>query len=271
MTSDTPPIEIVLRAPIQETIENSAVKFSQECMKDLKLCWYRVKKSANDKELPNVLIKNASSTLSIEKITNITTVIDESVGSNVENLDITLRGLPDNSPHEQYRDFIYQTIENIKSSGWKHYYFPSDPRISGSQIEKIITPDGVLGQSVLSHPWLDPDYKTPLDRWLKIGSFYNWYFYNDGVYLNLKAWRHNSKENPAQTGVYLITLEFMSEREFWNDGVSNEKDRLNWKELLPARINTYHATRLKIEEEARNAGIEIDESYQDPKIHALEQ
>ena len=67
------------------------------------------------------------------------------------------------------------------------------------------------------------------------------------------------------------TLEFQSEREFWLDGITDKKERLRWKELLPERLNAYHKSRLELEEKARAAGIEIDESYQDPPIHALEQ
>jgi hypothetical protein len=269
MTNKTAPIEVTLHAPIQDILSNSTAEFSQECMRDLGLCWYKIDKSANDKNLPDAVIKSTASTLNLPQATNITIVIDEHVGSNVENIDITLRGLPDNSTHEQYKTFIYQLINSIKSSGWKHYYFVEDPRIPGSQAGKIDSPENVLGHFVSSHPWLDPDYSIDIDRWLKISPFYNWYFYNDGAYLNLKAWRHDSKDNPTKTGTYLITLEFQSEMEFWKSGITDEKDRLRWKELLPARLNGYHEARLMIEKKARDAGIEIDESYQDPPIHAL--
>ncbi|MHC8354342.1 hypothetical protein ACYZTL_03660 [Pseudomonas sp. LB3P81] len=65
--------------------------------------------------------------------------------------------------------------------------------------------------------------------------------------------------------------EFLTEREFWKSGITDEKDRLNWIDLLPAGINSFHAMRLKSEEKTRAVGIEIDESYQDPPIHALGQ
>ncbi|MCO8314277.1 hypothetical protein [Pseudomonas mandelii] len=269
MKNKIAPIEITLHAPIQNILDSSTTEFSQECMKDLELCWYKIDRSANDQNLPDVLVKNATSTIDIEKATNITIAIDERVGNSIENIDITLRGLPDNSTHEQYRDFIFQLIKNIKSSGWKRYYFPSAPRISGSQAAKIDTPDKVLGHYTSSHPWLDPDFLTDIDHWLKISPFYNWYFYNEGAYLHLKAWRHDSKDNPTKTGTYLITMEFMTEREYWVSGFSEDKDKARWTELLPARLKSYQETRRIIEEKARAKGIEIDESYQDPPIHAL--
>lgn len=270
MTNGPATVEVTLHTPIAEVIDRSTTKFNQECMKELELCWYKIDKSANDKDLPDALIKNATSELTLKKATNITIVIDEKIGSNVENIDITLRGLPDNSTHEQNRNYIFQIIENIKSAGWKHYYFPSAPRVSGSQSAKIDSPNKVLGHYTSSHPWLDPDYPIDIDRWLKISSFYDWYFYNDGAYLHLKAWRHDSKDSPMKTGTYLITLEFMTEREYWVSGFSEDEDKARWAELLPARLKSYEETRRLVEEKIRAKGIEIDETYQDPPIKALE-
>ncbi|PHN20918.1 hypothetical protein AO240_11775 [Pseudomonas sp. ICMP 460] len=164
--------------------------------------------------------------------------------------------------------FISQLIDRVKNSGWKHYYFPSNPRISGSQAAKIMTPDKVLERPVLGHPWLDPDYKPDLEQWLKT-SVYEWYFYNDGAYLSVNARRNDSKDNPTKTGTYLITMEFLTERQYWVSDFDEDKDRANWKELLPARLKKYQDARRDIEDKARANGIEIDESYQDPPIKAL--
>lgn len=264
------PIEIQLHSPIKSTIEKSPIEFSKECMSELELCWYKIDKSANDKNLPTIAVKNIASTLTVDQITGISILIDERVGDKIENIAISLRGLPDNNTHEDYKVFIEKLIENIKSAGWQYYYYPHDPRIAGSQASKIDTPDKVLGASVLSHPWLDPDYPTTIDRWLKISPFYNWYFYNDGAYLHLKAWRHDSKDNPTKTGTYLITLELMTERDFWVSGFSEDNDKAMWKELLPARLKSYQESRRIVEEKARAKGIEIDENYQNPPIKALE-
>ncbi|MHC8386633.1 hypothetical protein ACYZTM_00900 [Pseudomonas sp. MDT2-39-1] len=270
MNNKIPPTEITLNATIQNTLDKNSNKFSSACMKDLELCWYKINKSANDKCLPDTIITTDSSSLHLNQTTNITIVVDERVGNQVEDIDVTLRGLPDNSTHEQYKTFIYQLIESIKSSGWEHYYFVEDPRIPGSQVLKIDSPDNVLGYHVSSHPWLDPEYPIDIDCWLKISPFYNWYFYNDGVHLNLKAWRHDSKDNPTKTGTYLITLEFLSEREFWKSSIP-ENERNRGTDLLPEKLNSFHQTRLIIEQKARAAGIEIDESYHDPSIKAFEQ
>ncbi|WP_421556186.1 hypothetical protein [Pseudomonas kitaguniensis] len=269
MTGKDSFIEVALHAPIKAVLDGSTQPFSQECMKHLKLCWYKFEKSANDKNLPGVTIKNSDSTLVIPKVTSVTIVIDDRVGDNIEGVDISLRGLPDNSTHQQNIDFIYQLIENLLSSGWKHYYFLGDPRISGAEARKVDVPGRVLGEYVSSHPWLDPHYKPDFNQWMKIGAFYDWYFYNNNTYLNLKAWRHDSKDNPAETGTYLITMGFATEREYWVSGFTEDKDKAHWKELLPGELEVSKKRRLRLEKKARAAGIEIDETYQDPPINAL--
>lgn len=271
MTKTPPNIEVILGAPIAETIDKSPIKFSQECLKHLNLCWYKIKRSANEKNLPSAQIRYGSDTTKLEYVTHISTVIDGKVSNNVEGIDVMLRGLPDNSSHEQNRDFIYEIIETLKSSGWKHFFPPDDPRISGTEASKISTPELVLGEVVSSHPWLDPDYKPDMDKWLQIGMFYAWHFYNNGAHLTLKAWRQNSEQNPTQRGTYLITMEFNTEHEYWMSGFTETKERARWKELLPENLKQYHARRLLIEEKARAAGIEIDEAYQDPPIQVLKQ
>lgn len=269
MTNKSSTIELALHAPIQLVVSRSPVKFSQECMQNLGMCWYEVSNSANNKNLPTVVIKTPHGLLDVPQVTGVTIVEDDRVGSDVENIDLSLRGLPDNSTHEQNRDFIYSLIEVIKSAGWKHYYSPGDPRISGSQANKINAPDNVLGAYVSSHPWFDPDYKMDMGNWVKVRAFYRWCFYSDGDYLTLKAWRNDSSADPAMKGTYLITMEFRTEEDFWMQEFSGDKDRANWKALLPARLKKYQEGRFVLEEKARAAGIEIDETYKDPPIQAL--
>lgn len=269
MTNHSEIIEIELLSPIKTITAHTPIPFTESCMPQVNICWYKIQKSANDTDLPTINVKNNGSILSLEQAVNITVALDKDTTENIENLNVILRGLPKGSTHEQYRDLIFSLIGKIQKSGWSHFYFPEDPRISGSQTEKISSPDEVFGRYVGSHPWLDPDYQLDLKRWLQIGSFYRWYFYKDGIYLNLKAWKQKDSQDPAEKATYLITLDFKSESEFWRDGITDKKERQRWKELLPERLNAYHKTRLELEEKARAAGIEIDEIYQDPPIQAL--
>jgi hypothetical protein len=269
MTNQSEIIEIELLSPIKTITARTPIPFTESCMPQVNICWYKIQKSANDTDLPTINVKNNGSILSLEQAVNTTVALDKDTTEHIENLNVILRGLPKESTHEQYRDLIFTLIGKIQKSGWSHFYFPEDPRISGSQMEKISSPDEVLGRYVGSHPWLDPDYRLDLKRWLQIGSFYRWYFYKDGIYLNLKAWKQNDSQDPTEKATYLITLDFKSESEFWRDGITDKKERQRWKELLPERLIAYHKTRLEQEEKARAAGIEIDETYQDPPIQAL--
>ncbi|MGY2293344.1 hypothetical protein ACW9H6_26825 [Pseudomonas sp. SDO528_S397] len=262
-------IQLSINTSIQENIDHSAITFPKDCIKKLSLCWYEFSKSANESLLPEVAIKTAASSLTLKQVTNITMLIDKRIGEDVEDINISLQGLPDNTTHEENIAQISALLADIRDAGWTHFFMPEDPRISGSQADKIATPATVLGQYVGSHPWLDPDYQLDLKRWLEIGSFYNWYFYNNGIYLHLKAWKRDDETAPSEKATYLTSLEFKSERAFWTTGITDESDRTNWKSLLPKRLENYRAIRLAIETKARASGIEIDETYQDPPIQAL--
>ncbi|AIS13081.1 hypothetical protein JM49_15880 [Pseudomonas chlororaphis subsp. aurantiaca] len=262
-------IHIDLNGRAQNLLQNSPIEFSKDCMDTVDMCWYKIQNPSSS-NLPSVDIGFDNDTLNINQVSDITTAVSKEFGENLSNLKLTLRGLPDNSLHEDQRDFIYALINSIKAVGWQHYFFPSNPRVNGSQARKINSPDDVLGFYVSSHPWLDPDYEMDMDSWHKVGSFYNWYFFKDGFHLNLRAWRKNSKDTPDERGTYLITLNFKTEELYWLSGFEEKNERRNWRELLPARLKKYAEMRQEREEKVRTAGIEVDESYQDPQIKALE-
>lgn len=267
MADNQPLIQIQLRQNIKDLISNSPLKFEEECMAQVNMCWYKIGASFNSENLPSVVIDKD---LKLDQVASVSIAIDKDVGHDIENLELSIRSLPDNSKHEAYQGFLYDLIKEIKSAGWKHYYSPSDPRISGSQIDKVATPNKVLGEYVLSHPWLDPDYKIDLEQWLKVDDFYNWHFYKDGNHLKLQAWRHDSDDQPKERGTYLVSLSFTTEREYWVASFSETKDKARWKELLPGRLEEFKGIRNVREKKAIDAGIEIDTSYQDPPIKELD-
>jgi hypothetical protein len=269
MSVEKPLIKLELEQSIEALTAESPIEFSKECLDEADMCWYKINRTGSDPLLPSFQIQQSGRILLLQQATDISIASTQRIDESVQNFNITLRGLPDNSPHEETQKFIYTLIGDIKEAGWQHYYFPSDPRISGTQADKIDSPDEVLGSYVMSHPWLDPEHQIDLQRWLKFGSFYNWYFYNDGSYLHLRAWRRDSDSAPMEKATYLITLEFLTESAYWLSGFSDEDDKARWKELLPARLDDYRQHREKQEERAREAGIEIDEAYQDPPIKAL--
>jgi len=268
MQKEKPIIEINLQEDINVVMARSPLPFKPDCLKSSNVCWYSISNSHNSKTLPTASIKTGKYTLLLKNAARITTDIWGNQGNQIENIDITLRGLPDDSLHEDSQEALYHLINGLQRAGWKHYYRRSDPRISGKEMDKIDLPREVLEKGVSSHPWLDPNYKIDKERWLKIGSFYNWYFYNNDSYLHLRAWRQLSKHHPNERGTYLITLKFSTETEFWQTPFQGE-DELRWKELLPNELAIAKKQREELESKARAAGIEIDESYQDPLIIAL--
>ncbi|AWM89333.1 hypothetical protein DJ564_00240 [Pseudomonas sp. 31-12] len=264
--SKKPLIEIQMSETVKDVMSNSPVTFLQDCLLQANMCFYKFDKSFGDDDLPSVVVNK---TLHIDQVVGVKIAVNQDVSEAVENLELTIRSIPSNSRHEEYQAFIYDFIKVIKNSGWSNYYAPSDPRISGSQLEKIASPAEVLGSYVMSHPWLDPDYEISLDKWLEIGKFYNWHFYNDGTYLTLRAWRRDSDDAPNDRATYLITLTFKSESAYWRSAFGKEEDKKRWKELLPGLLLKYKKQRRDLEEKAADAGIEVDSSYKDPTIQAL--
>jgi len=184
-------------------------------------------------------------------------------------VELTLRGVPSRSDVPVAKQFAYGVIHNILDAGWVGYIYPDEPRISGKESLKLSDCRKVLGHWVLVHPCFDPLYEMTDEQWLSVDGFYNWYFYKDGYYLKFKAWRSRGETDPPGQASYLFTVELNSEQEFWLEAFEGE-DRLRWKELMPALLEKYQAGRKMIESEAEHAGIEINRSYQDPPISALE-
>tara|TARA_R110000796_G_scaffold141183_3_gene257360 strand:+ start:1470 stop:2369 length:900 start_codon:yes stop_codon:yes gene_type:complete len=266
--SDNPKIQIRLEQSIDELLKSSPLPFAKDCLEPVGMCWYEVSKRFAALDLPSVEIIQGHHELHLDQVTQLTVVINEALGTDIQNISMVVRGLPDDSPHEAQKAFIYQLIFQLGAAGWQHVYHPGDPRIPGTEADKIDTPRLIFGQFVASHPWLDPQHEPSLEHWLKVGNFYNWFFHNAGAYLHLKAQRRNSRAAPADTGTYLISLEFLSESAKWR-GDFEQMDKDNWQQLLPERLQQYRQQREALEAQARQAGIVIDESYQDPPIKAL--
>ncbi len=268
MEGQTTTVEISLHEDIKDVIARSPIPFKPDCLAAVGVCWYEMSRSPNSKELPTASVKTGSHTLLLKNTSRISTAVFDRYGSKIENIEIILRGLPDDSLHEDYQEAIYTLINGLQRADWKHYYHMSDPRISGKEMDKINTPEEILNTQVFSHPWLDPNYKIDLKRWFEIGPSYNWYFFNKDSYLHLQARHWLSKKAPEERGTYLVSLKFSTEAEFWRTPFQG-KDKLRWKELLPDELVIAKKQRKELEAKARAAGIEIDELYQDPPITAL--
>ncbi|GLH33862.1 hypothetical protein BR1R5_32500 [Pseudomonas sp. BR1R-5] len=191
-------------------------------------------------------------------------------GNNIDKANITLGGVEPESEHTQAIDYFYRQVGKLQESGWLRYIFPDEARVSGSQAHKLNDARSILGVPVETGPWNDPTLKLTKEEWLAMPMFSSWYFYKDGTYLLLQVQRQKSEIAPEERGSYLFTLTFESETEFYKSFVEGEKDRKDWKALVPAELKRMAQERAQTEARLKKMGIAIDESYQDPPIKALE-
>ena len=98
-----------------------------------------------------------------------------------------------------------------------------------------------------------------------------WIFHADGVYLKVSLMQSNMGGFVGKT-TYLLSIRIQSEFSFYGIGYfsGNSEKMDNWKTLLPAELQKYHANRLKTEAALKEQGYTIDTTYQDPPIKALQ-
>ena len=262
-------IEIIIDQPIDTLLENYPSTFSTECLAPVDICWHTVTNRFSSSDLPSVTVKGEAQTLlTIQDVGDLTVVINKRRGPEIRDVSLTIRALPDDSLHSEQKDFIYQILRQLMSSGWEHMYrFPA-ARIPGSESHKLNDAENVLGEYALTHPWFDPRIEASIEQWIQYGSAYSWFFYQVGTYLNVSIQRRDSQTEPKDRGTYLIQIKLMDESSYWRQHFSGEQLN-NWQQLLPELLEQYRQSRESREAKARAAGIKIEESYQDPPIKAL--
>ena len=262
-------IEIMLNQSIDTLLDRHPSTFSIDCLDPVNVCWYKVRNRFSSPDLPSVTVMgDAGSLLELDNVGSITIAIDELLGREIRDIDFSIRGLPDDSPHSENKDFVYILLQDLIHSGWSHmYHFPA-ARIPGSQADKIPDSQYILGEYSLAHPWFDPRYESSLENWIKSDRTLHWYLHQDANYLHIKVRRNNSSTEPNGRGTYLISLELMSESSYWRKHFG-QKQKDSWQQLLPELLEQYRQDRAAMEAKARAAGIEIEEDYRDPPIRAL--
>ncbi len=263
-------VELLLGHSVQELLDKSPVKISSDCSERLGLCYHDFDFPFSSAALPVVSIRTEHTTLNLDHVVAFSVLDnDKRIQGRLESVRLTLRGVPSRSDVPVAKQFAYGIIHKILDTGWAKYVFPDEPRIAGR--ESVNLPDcrKVFGYHVLVHPCFDPLYEMSDQQWLGADSFYNWYFYRDGYYLRFKAWRSRDQRDPPGQASYLFNVEVKSEQEFWLLHFKNE-DKVQWKALLPALLEKYRLRREEIETQVERTGIEINRSYQDPPISALE-
>ncbi|MDR8367735.1 hypothetical protein [Pseudomonas sp. JL3] len=263
MKNEAVNMSVELGSPVETLLKKGPLEFTADCLDAVNMCWYEIRRGGKDQALMNVTVTQPDSSLEIKQVVGLNVVVDGDVTQDVEEVVLTLRGLPDNSSHEENKKLVYKLISDLKVGGWRKYYFPSDPRISSSELNKFDWKDDVFGGTPLSHPLFDPDHEMSLDDWLAGDGFYDWYLYSGHYISHIKVQRRNSATDPSRTGVYLVKIEFKSLDNFWRTDFE-EAVRPRWKELFPAHLQQLLQRRSETEDQAQAAGVKIDESYKAP-------
>ena len=261
-------INVNFGGAVVDLINGSPLKFSTDCLDAVRMCWYEISRGGKNQSLMNISINWPEGTSLIKNAVDLTVVVNERETKNVDHFMVTLRGLPDNSSHEENKKLVYALISDLKASGWQKYYFPSAPRIPGAELSKFDWKDSVFGKTPLTHPLFDVDYEMSLSDWLATNGFYDWYMYSGDYISHVAVQRSNSSADPARTGAYLIDIEFMSLYKFWSRDFESAV-RPKWKELFPAHLQRLLNKRLSTEALAKAAGVSIDEGYQPPNMERV--
>jgi hypothetical protein len=264
-------MDIALGGSVNGFIKSSPVEISSDCSERLHLCFHEFDFPSSAKSLPTVSVHHGLGVLSLDHVVGMNIFENfEWMEGKLKSVDLTLRGVPSRSDVPVAKNFAYSVIQKILDGGWTRYISTRDPRIPGNESAKLLKCEKHFDELMLSAPCFDPGYEMSDEQWWNVGMFYYWYFYKDGFYLTLKAWRSRGEKDPVRHASYLFTLEFESEQKFWLSAFQGE-DRVKWKELLPALLEKHKLRRKKLEDDAERAGIAIDRTYQDPPIAALQQ
>ncbi len=263
-------VSLSMGAEIADFLGGSPINLSSECMKKLDLCYHKYRKPFSSLILPDVDVLVGGASLRFEHVIGLNVIDDiPRTQGKIDDIRLTLRGVPSYSKTPVAKEFAYGVITQILGAGWKRYIYRFDPRIAGSESEKFeACGSQACGKVTMTPPRFDPYYQMSDEQWQSDG-FYNWYFYKDGYYLDFGAWSSRSEKDPVGQASYLFSVEVKSEKEFWREAFES-KDKPRWVELLPAKLEHYQTRREATEEQAERAGIEIDRTYQDAPIFVLE-
>ena len=167
----------------------------------------------------------------------------------------------DTISHLEARDAMMRMLRTLQQAGWRRYIYRAEPRVKSRSSLLHAYADNLNG--------LDLNYVPTLQEWMRLGEKANWYLYADGAYLTMQFMRDETRMHPDQPGAYLLTFELKTEAED-TKGYFAPDDKKRWKELWPARNSALQQERAAAEVKARAQGLEIDTTYQDPPILALQ-
>ncbi|MDP9648132.1 hypothetical protein [Paraburkholderia caledonica] len=218
-------------------------------------------------DLGTVQFVNGNHSFVIDNVLSMIGFAAENVPEGIYEWNISFGVSPEQADtHEAARDRVMKLLAQLRASGWKRYVDVGDPRLQGRAAWHYGASFPVAVYS------LDSEYTPTQDEWnAMLRHTPRWIFYGDGAYLTLSVMESNMGGFVGKS-TYLLTVDVKSEYAFYGLGYfpGNAEKIHNWKALLPAELEKYHAMRLKTEAALRAQGSAIDTTYQDPPIKALQ-
>lgn len=168
-------------------------------------------------------------------------------------------------PHQLARDRLFELLGTMRRAGWRRFLSYSNPRLTGPQAVRY----AIFKHGVYS---LDPDYKPDMQEWMRLNEFMPcWDLWAEGTYLTLMVMDEPALRRPDQPGVYMFSIDILSESAEYQRYFTEVEDMRRWKQLIPPEIRRLQALRARTEASLRTQGYVIDETYRDPPILALGQ
>lgn len=203
----------------------------------------------------------------IDNVLSIMATADSDVSEGIYEWDINFGVSPEQAnTHEAARARVMKLLEQLRVAGWTRYIDVGDPRLQGRQAWLYASAFPVATYS------LDSSYIPTQEEWnAMLMRSPRWIFRAGDAYLEVSLSESNMGGFVGKS-TYLLTVNVKSAYAFYGLGYfpGNVEKIHDWKALLPAELNKYHAMRLETEASLKEQGYRIDTTYQDPPIAALQ-
>jgi hypothetical protein len=201
----------------------------------------------------------------IDNVLSVLAFADKDVPEGIYEWSVSFGVSPEQADtHEAARARVMKLLEQLRVAGWKRYIDTSMPRLTGRQAWNYLKAESSYS--------LDSSYTPSVEEWkVALKDIPQWIFYADGEYLEVSVTESNMGGFISKS-TYLLTVDVKSEYAFYGLGYfPGDAEKIhNWKALLPAELQKYHAMSLKTEAALKAQGYTIDTTYQDPPVKALQ-
>lgn len=215
--------------------------------------------------LGNVEFVHGKGSFLLDNVLSVLAFADKDVPEGIYEWSVSFGVSPEQADtHEAARARVMKLLEQLRAAGWKRYIDTSMPRLTGRQAWNYLKTESSYS--------LDSSYTPSVEEWkIALKDMPQWIFNSDSEYLEVSVMESNVGGIVGKT-TYLLTVDVKSEYAFYGLGYfpGNAEKIHNWKALLPAELNKYHAMRLKTETALQAQGYTIDTTYQDPPVRALQ-